>query len=441
MKKEFLTKNDEAWGVLFEKLRIVNEVKNKGVFQISSKQINQIGQREARLMTKFDHKNNLPSLFRENNLSILPNSRGTYLIGNFKTHGKVEYDKVLKPIKKRFPNEILTIDPKSITSEAIALNVAYASGMIDEVIETLSETYSFLTLTNRLGSKELRFSIDSNISKQDSHNIIVKNSQIEIDSTYENLYNIGIFEAKLGTPDDFLIRQLFYPYLFVYNLNTNKKIMPIFFTYAENVFSFHIYNFEEPNNYSSIKRVKQMDFVLEDDIDIDLEDIQKINRTVQKKTLSDDNIVPFPQADNFLRVLNLLKFIENEPKTKEEVALNYGFDERQSDYYFNSLRYLGYAEKIKRGSPITITEKGKYILQNKEKKVGKLEIVSDILSDPIFNYSMQVTLKEGEVISNNEAKQAIKKYIKKDYINESTMNRRASSIRGWINWILNLIET
>lgn len=439
MRHEFLSKNDEAWNLLFEELDIVNEVKNNGVFQITSKQINLIGRREARLMTKFDHKNNLPALFRDNRLSILPNSRGSYLIGNFKTHGKVEYDEVLKPIKKKFPGEIRTIDPNNISSEAIALNIAYASGMIDEVIETIEETRSFLTLTNRLGSKKLEFTIDSNISKVNTHRIIVENSQIEIDSTYENLYNIGIFEAKIGTPNDFLIRQLFYPYLFVHNLKVNKKIIPIFFTYAENIFSFHIYDFEESNNYSSIKRVKQMNFVLEDDIDIELEDIQRISSTVSPKVVN-ENKIPFPQADNFLRVLNLLKFIENEPRTKEEIALNYGFEERQSDYYFNSLRYLGYAEKIKRGAPITITRKGKHILQTKDKKSGKLEIVSDILSDPVFNDCMKLTLKEGEIVSKSLAKNVIRKYVADNSINEITINRRASSIRGWLNWILNLIE-
>src|SRR5699024_9381888 len=142
-----MTKNDEAWERLFNHFDIVSEVDRNKVFKISSKEINTIGKREARLMTKFDHKNNLPYLFQENKLSILPDSRGTYIIGRFKTHQTINYNNVIKPIKRSFPQEIESISPNDITSEAVALNVAYASGMIDEVIDTAIGESSYLTLS------------------------------------------------------------------------------------------------------------------------------------------------------------------------------------------------------------------------------------------------------------------------------------------------------
>lgn len=106
-----MTKNDIAWEKLFHHFDIVNKVNQNLLFEITSAEINKIGNQEARLMTKFDHQNNLPRLFRENNLSILPNSRGSYLIGRFKTHHKIKYDDIIKPIKKSFPNEIESISP------------------------------------------------------------------------------------------------------------------------------------------------------------------------------------------------------------------------------------------------------------------------------------------------------------------------------------------
>ena len=62
------TKNDLAWDKLFDKYDILTEIDRKGYFEISSVQINEF--REARLATKFDHKINLPKLFKENYLSI-----------------------------------------------------------------------------------------------------------------------------------------------------------------------------------------------------------------------------------------------------------------------------------------------------------------------------------------------------------------------------------
>ena len=42
--------------------------------------------KEARLMAKFDQSSQLPDMFKKNNFSILPISRGEYVIGNFQTY-------------------------------------------------------------------------------------------------------------------------------------------------------------------------------------------------------------------------------------------------------------------------------------------------------------------------------------------------------------------
>lgn len=77
------SKNDIAWEKIFEKYRILDRLANNERVSISSIDINQF--REARLMTKFDHRSQLPKLFVDHKLSILPTSRGTYEIGTFET--------------------------------------------------------------------------------------------------------------------------------------------------------------------------------------------------------------------------------------------------------------------------------------------------------------------------------------------------------------------
>jgi len=69
------TKNEIAWRQLFEKYNILEEIKQYGAFEITSEQINEF--REARLMTKFDYRKNLPEIFKRNKLSILPITRGS----------------------------------------------------------------------------------------------------------------------------------------------------------------------------------------------------------------------------------------------------------------------------------------------------------------------------------------------------------------------------
>lgn len=69
-------KNDTAWEGLFEKYRILDKIEREGQYIITADEIRKF--REPRLMTKFDHKINLPAIFQNNGLSILPITRGEY---------------------------------------------------------------------------------------------------------------------------------------------------------------------------------------------------------------------------------------------------------------------------------------------------------------------------------------------------------------------------
>lgn len=85
-------------------------------------------------MTKFDHSINLPKLFSDNNLAILPITRGSYIISKFKAYKEFEQidDEV---IKATFPEYIESIDYENITSEAMAINCAYVSNIIADFLE------------------------------------------------------------------------------------------------------------------------------------------------------------------------------------------------------------------------------------------------------------------------------------------------------------------
>ena len=69
-----------AWEQLFEKYSILDVVREHGNFIITAKQIKEF--REPRLMTKFDHSENLPEIFKKNDLSIMPISRNDFIISN-----------------------------------------------------------------------------------------------------------------------------------------------------------------------------------------------------------------------------------------------------------------------------------------------------------------------------------------------------------------------
>src|SRR5690625_2947676 len=121
------SKLDENWEKIFSKHRILEKVNAKGFINISAKEINEF--REARLMTKFDHRSQLPTLFVKNNLSILPTSRGTYTIGEFETFNDFNTDETdIQTIE--FPSFLESLDYKNITSESTAINCAFVSNIL-----------------------------------------------------------------------------------------------------------------------------------------------------------------------------------------------------------------------------------------------------------------------------------------------------------------------
>lgn len=419
------TLTDIAWEKLFNHFPIVQEVDKKGLYNITAAQINTIGGRQARLMTKFDHKQDRPKLFKDNKLSILPNTRGTYLIAKFKAYAKIEY-KSTHTIRKVLPPHLRSFDINNITSEAVALNIAHASGMIDDVMETI-DVDSILTLSGRMSSTKFDYKIDAIGKGVLNYNLPVVNSQIEIDGSYENLERIAVIEAKNRVPEDFLIRQLYYPFRTYMNLNLNKEIMPIFFTYADDIFSFHVYEFTDYMNYSSINKVEQFDFVLNEALDITQREVDEISNNITY--VSEKNTI-FPQANNFTRIMDMLDFIET-PKDKYETADFYKFAERQSDYYFNSLRYLGFAERI--NGKYTLTKLGASVQKMRNSKQRNLFVIKRILEHRPFNEIYKLYGRTGGKVEIGQIMDIVYEYT--NITNHDTCKRRSESSLTWIEWI------
>ena len=258
------TKNDIAWEKLFAKYNILSEIEDKGFFQITAMAINEF--REARLATKFDHKRNLPELFKNNRLSILPITRGSYIISSFEAYKNLNEINT-EIIKMPFPEYIESIDYENITSEAIAINCAFVSGILLDFLET---DKLFPTVSGRMGSDEFSFYIN-NLNMNKEIEVMVSNSQIEVDGGYEGEDSLALIEAKNSISDDFLIRQLYYPFR-LWDSRIKKTIRPIFMVYSNGIFTLYEYNFQEPYNYNSLILLKQKNYTLEQDF-ISLDEI------------------------------------------------------------------------------------------------------------------------------------------------------------------------
>ena len=421
--------NDTAWELLFEKHDILKHIEENGQFQISARQIKEV--REPRLMAKFDHTINLPQIFSDNGLSILPITRGDYVISHFDAYHKFEPDNA--PVTRvSLPAYIQSLDSSNVPSEAIALNCAVAAGI---VADFLGDEEILSTVSGRMGSGVFDFNI-TNLKSKSPCCVNVNNSQIEIDAAYEGIRSLALFEAKRDLSEDFLVRQLYYPYR-VWQSRITKPVRPLFLVYSNGIYRIYEYAFQEPGNYSSIALVQQRNYTVEDTA-ITTGDIQQVLHSTVRET---EPQLPFPQADTFERVINICELLNDQDLSRNEVTERYAFDARQTNYYTDAARYLGLIEKGREnGGPLyRLSDKGRKIL-NMGYKQRQLAFCACILAHKAFSDTLKKYFETGVMPSKNVVVEIMKKSNLHNVGSDSTYERRSSTIKGWVNWIVELIN-
>lgn len=214
--------NETAWNKIFEDYQILDKIHKNGSFRISADDIKKY--REPRLMTKFDFHSQLPTIFKKENLSILPITRGDYIISDIKTFETLPNNNDTPLVDKIIPNNIESLDFSSITSEAIAINCAYVSDILSDFAE---DGDLFPTVNSRMKSDNFSFNIERSQKGKQSLNVDVNNAQIEIDGGFEGETSLILLEAKNKVCADFMVRQLYYPYRKWQN-KIRKTVRPVF---------------------------------------------------------------------------------------------------------------------------------------------------------------------------------------------------------------------
>lgn len=354
--------NKEAWEKIFNEYDVLNKIQEQGFFEISSKEINEY--REARLMTKFDNSESIPKILSENNLSILPISGNKYMIARFKAYKK--FGNEPKDIERvEFPPYIESLDYNNISSEALALNCTYITGILE----------------------------------------------------------------------DFLVRQLYYPYR-LWKSKITKKVRPIYVVYSNGIFTIYEYRFNDINEYSSIELVKCQKYSIED-TNIDLGTIQNLIENIQNYV--EEPKTSFPQANSFERVINLCELLENSEKGKKEITEKYEFDPRQTNYYTDAAIYLGLVvKKGIRDKSFELSELGKKVFSLNYKS-RQIEFAKLILSHKVFHMTIKKYFQKLEMPTDSEIVEIMKECELYKIGKDSTFYRRASTIKSWIDWIINLI--
>lgn len=414
---------DSAWEELFRRHRILEHIDAGGLFPITSSAINQV--KEARLMAKFDRSAQLPRIFRAHGLSILPDSRGSYLIGPLRTHREVVYNPAHPKLLTAPALE--TLDGSNLYSEAAALLYCYHGGLFDDL---LGEKCAY-TVNGRMASGRFGFQIESTRAAGRPYSIAVRNAQVEVDAGYESAGAFLLCECKNMASEELLIRQLYYPYR-LWRSRLRKPVLPLFLACSNDVFHAFLYRFEDDRDYNSLALVSHTAYAfaargvtLADAADL-------LRRTIPEP----EPALPFPQANSFARVVDLLGVLWEGDLTRDEITLKYEFDPRQTDYYVTACQYLGLAERFQDGEGrpgcrLTAEARRILALPYREKYLGLMEA---ILRRPVFHRAFALALRCGELPGQN---QIVRLMLEGNLpLNETTLVRRSSTVRGWIGWML-----
>lgn len=192
-----MAKTSELWEKIFT---AKNYDLTTDLHFITADEIKQISLAEPRIMAKMDSSSDLPDVFKINGYFLLPVKNGEYAIVRGNGFHQLEAKGTLINHESRINFNLTTAGRGS--SEMQYLDYSFNSGALENILG-ISPLYQ--SIRGREYSKQFRFVVNKT-------ELNVGSVQLEVDSGLEGEDTIVLIEAKVKTPEDFIIRQLFYPY-------------------------------------------------------------------------------------------------------------------------------------------------------------------------------------------------------------------------------------
>lgn len=422
---------NKHWQLIFDRMDILQKVKDKGYFIIRKDLILKISR--DKYMVEWKSNNDIPEVFSNNYLDLLYLGNHNYMIAPFKLRENIPntnikvYSKSIDQIEK-----LETIKVDEISSKA---DVSFYLSEANFVNDFFGENFNFLTKNSYESKHSLSYNIDI---KDKSYKIKVLNTKIKADALFENENFITVVKISTDFTNDLLISELYYPYVYFTN-KYNKNVRFIFVQYFKNIFRVIEYTFTDKEKINSLDWLDEKRYSLLN-IELSHDDIGILINNVEVST--DDNMeftdIPFIQANSFNKVIYMLDHLENNTPSKIELADFLNVSERQVDYYFNAGRYLGLFEKRVESQKhiYTLSSEGQYIVELNYRE-RYLKLISLILEHQIFNDIFHKIFDEGCLLEKDEVITLMEKYNVCTISN--TSGRRADSVLSWVKWILELV--
>jgi len=382
---------------------------------VSADLIKQLTGREPRLMSKFDTRESRPPALAD--ATILPITNGSYAILPGDGYADVPAPSSVKHWRPSKSAARLGSLPWETgpTSESQILDMATATGLLHDF---LGDEDACLTIRGRLRSPRFEFEFDTPHGRAP---LTVDGVQIEVDSGFEGS-GLHLIEAKLGARSNFHVRQLYYPLRMWAELLPGKPIYALFLAWSNRCYSLRKFWFDPIQRYHSLLLTKSVDYYLDEPGPVP--SLEQLLET----TVEEDCPLPFPQADDVRRVIDVVDAVAAGVVTRPEIASRFDINERQADYYANAAAYLGLIHRVQ--AAFEPTAVGKQFVSHSFSARQTL-LLRQLLQRPVFRSAAEALCTTG----GHPTKERIAEWISATtLLSGETTLRRASTVAAWVRW-------
>ncbi len=408
---------EEAW----RKLVAERVDTSRDLVVITKRDIEETTGNELRLMAKMDSTADIPAALREHGYFILPIKNGEYVL--VRENGYHQLEQLPSPPSVFRPSldfELLTLGVGN--AEMQHLDYCYNTGLFEHFGAT---TGLRQTIRGKKRMPAVAFSVGS-IGPIN----VRAGVQVEVDSGCESRSEVILIEAKTGEPKDFIIRQVYYPYLQWRREIPTKQIRSWFFrshmVADRRLYEFWEYSFEDDAQYRSIKFQRGESFFVEaHQSRMSVDELLRSHFSRIRST----NQWNVPQADNFAKVAEMPLLIAQGINTAKTVAEHYEFDPRQSSYYRQAAEFLGLVT-TNADRQYTLTDLGSEYVSRAADDRRK------ILAELVANFPPMRAVLEMSASGRSFKKEDVARVIARHAnIGGSTPGRRAATLTSWLKWL------
>jgi hypothetical protein len=242
------------------------------------------------------------------------------------------------------------------------------------------------------------------------------------------------------------MRQLYYPFR-TWKSKIKKPVQCVFMTFSNDVYDLHEISFQDSADFSSALIGNRQRFMVgEGTIRVqDLEEIAHRIAAMQDWNRAYRERIPFPQADSFTRVVDLVTILIERPMSVGDLSEHYGFDTRQSDYYYNAARYLGLASSSKAARSETelrgpTPEAIKLFAEPYRSKF--LALANLVLRIEPINATFLLAQEQGAKLDPRAVQEIFARSDEAQWLgySASTIERRSQTIIAWAHWLASIAE-